>query len=156
MDSRIQKFHDVLSPFPYSIGSEIKSPKSGTTYEQRILRKDNEGNLVESPPATELSDGQIAIQGLATLFAASVEYRWCNWSTLILDDPLQSSDLIHASAFIDIIRGLVREMGYQIFISSHDIDEADFIARKCERSGIRVARCHLEGPGVDGVRYRTS
>ncbi len=98
----------------------------------------------------------MAVQGLSTLFAASTEYRWSRWPALLLDDPLQNSDLLHASAFIDILRGLIVKLGYQIFVSSHDMEEAKYIIRKCERSGINVTKCHLLGPRSNGVRVATS
>jgi DNA repair exonuclease SbcCD ATPase subunit len=157
LQSRIQEFHNVLSPFRYSIRLQSRSRASNPTrLEQTVSYQDSLGQESVSPPFAELSDGQLAVQGLSTLLAASVEYRWCRWPALLLDDPLQSTDLIHTSAFIDIVRGLVKDLGYQIFISSHDLDEAEYIARKCERSNIDVGRCHLLGPGINGVRYECS
>ncbi|MDF1812492.1 MAG: hypothetical protein P1V20_09760 [Verrucomicrobiales bacterium] len=150
LSSRIQKFHDVLSSFRYEISLETKTAKGGTKLNQRVNRKGNSTDWVH--PLAELSDGQISVQGLATLFAASTEYRWSRWPSVLLDDPLQSSDLLHASAFIDILRGLIKDLKYQVFLSSHDLEEARYIIRKCERSGIDVSQCHLLGPGVNGVR----
>ncbi|PHQ33154.1 AAA family ATPase [Rhodopirellula bahusiensis] len=155
LTNRIQRFHDVLSPFRYQIEWTAKTAAGGGTKLTQSVSRSDGGSHREAPPLAELSDGQISVQGLATLFAASTEYRWSRWPALLLDDPLQSSDLLHASAFIDIIRGLIRDLGYQIFLSSHDMEEAQYIMRKCERSGITVTRCHLLGPGVNGVRWTT-
>lgn len=153
LTSRIQRFHDVLSPFRYQIEWAAKTAPSGGTKLTQSVSYSSGGLHREAPPMAELSDGQISVQGLATLLAASTEYRWSRWPALLLDDPLQSSDLLHASAFIDIIRGLISDLGYQIFLSSHDMEEAKYIIRKCERSDITVTQCHLLGPGVNGVRW---
>jgi len=153
--TRIQRFHDVLSPFRYQIGWEAKTIRGSMELRQSVS---NESGLEtnSSTPQVELSDGQMAVQGLATLFAASTEYRWSRWPALLLDDPLQSSDLLHTSAFIDILRGLITQLGYQVFLSSHDMEEAKYIIRKCERSGISVRKCHLLGPRSNGVEVATS
>ena len=114
--TRIQRFHDVLSPFRYQIGWEAKTIRGSMELRQSVS---NESGLEtnSSNPQVELSDGQMAVQGLATLFAASTEYRWSRWPALLLDDPLQSSDLLHTSAFIDILRGLITQLQYQVFLS---------------------------------------
>ena len=140
--ARIQHFHDVLSPFRFKIEMEASTQRRTTKLRQRVSNQ-NISSSVSTDPQVELSDGQMAVQGLSTLFAASTEYCWSKWQTLLLDDPLQSSDLLHASAFIDIVRGLVTNLNYQIFLSSHDIEEAKYVIRKCERSGIDVVKCHL-------------
>ena len=152
--TRIQRFHDVLSPFRYQIEWEAKTIRGSMELRQSVS---NESGLEtnSSTPQVELSDGQMAVQGLATLFAASTEYRWSRWPALLLDDPLQSSDLLHTSAFIDILRGLITQLGYQVFLSSHDMEEAKYIIRKCERSGISVRKCHLLGPRSNGVEVAT-
>lgn len=153
--TRIQRFHDVLSPFRYQIGWEARTNRGSMELRQSVS---NDAGLEtnSSNPLVELSDGQMAVQGLSTLFAASTEYRWSRWPALLLDDPLQSSDLLHTSAFIDILRGLITQLDYQVFLSSHDMEEAKYIIRKCERSGIGVTKCHLLGPRLNGVEVAIS
>ena len=153
--TRIQRFHDVLSPFRYQIGWEAKTIRGSMELRQSVSSESGL-DTNSSTPQVELSDGQMAVQGLATLFAASTEYRWSRWPALLLDDPLQSSDLLHTSAFIDILRGLIIQLGYQVFLSSHDMEEAKYIIRKCERSGISVRKCHLLGPRSNGVEAMIS
>ncbi|WP_197170700.1 hypothetical protein [Novipirellula aureliae] len=153
--TRIQQFHNVLSPFRYQIGWKTRTVRGAIELRQSVSRESGLASQ-ETPPQLELSDGQMAVQGLSTLLAASTEYRWSRWPALLLDDPLQSSDLLHTSAFIDIIRGLIVELGYQVFLSSHDMEEAKYIIRKCERSGINVTKCHLLGPRSNGVRAECS
>lgn len=156
---KIGEYQSVLSPFPHRFGLVAKTQKSGAKLSQPIEYERRPGakkRSVENTASTELSDGQISTLGLSTLFAASTQYQWSRWRALLLDDPLQASDIIHTSAFLDIIRGLIIKRGYQIFLSSHDLDEARYIIRKCERSGVAVTHCHIKGPGVDGVCVETS
>tara|TARA_R110002167_G_scaffold148524_2_gene341502 strand:- start:12853 stop:15930 length:3078 start_codon:yes stop_codon:yes gene_type:complete len=153
--TRIQRFHDVLSPFRYHIDWKARSVRGAMELRQSVSRESG-SDAQSASPQVELSDGQMAVQGLSTLFAASTEYRWSRWPALLLDDPLQSSDLLHTSAFIDILRGLIANLGYQVFLSSHDMEEAKYIIRKCEHSGINVTKCHLLGPRSKGVRVDIS
>ena len=46
-----------------------------------------------------------------------------------MDDPLQHNDVIHASAFMDLMRQLVRRLDYQIIMSTHDSAEAAYLIR---------------------------
>jgi len=40
--------------------------------------------------------------------------------------------LIHATAFFDVLRNLVRFEGYQIIVSTHDNEQAGFLRRKLD------------------------
>jgi exonuclease SbcC len=101
-----------------------------------------------------LSEGQASIKALSFLMAASTSYQWSRWKALILDDPLQYNDLVHKAAFLDLLRPLVLTQGYQVIISTHDLEEAEFIERKCRNADIRVGSCHLLGLGTSGVVMR--
>src|SRR5207253_618507 len=56
------------------------------------------------PPQVLLSEGQLAANGFSILCAASTAYPWSRWRSLLLDDPLQHNDIIHAAAFVDLMR----------------------------------------------------
>jgi exonuclease SbcC len=68
-----------------------------------------------------------------------------------MDDPLQHNDVIHASAFIDLLSRLVRDAGYQVVLSTHDAGEADYIARKCQSAGVELRRCDLPTRTRQGI-----
>jgi len=76
------------------------------------------------------SEGQLSALSVSALLAASTTFSWSRWRGLLLDDPLQHNDIIHASAFMDLLRQMVRELGYQVILSTHDSSEAEFLARK--------------------------
>lgn len=104
------------------------------------------------PPQLVLSEGQMAANGFSILCAASTAYRWSRWRALLLDDPLQHNDIIHAAAFVDVMRNLVEIEGYQLLMSSHKRDEGEFIARKFDAAGLPCTVVELTAASKDGVR----
>lgn len=113
---------------------------------------DNAQYKTTLPPQLVLSEGQMAANGFSILCAASTAYRWSRWRALLLDDPLQHNDIIHAAAFVDVMRNLVELEGYQLFMSSHKRDEGEFIARKFDAAGLPCTVVELVGASKAGVR----
>jgi hypothetical protein len=103
-----------------------------------IVRREADGSTtqLEMNPNLYFSEGQLSALSVAALLAASTTFGWSRWRGLLLDDPLQHNDVIHASAFMDLLRQMVRELGYQIILSTHDSAEAEFLGRKCRSAGI--------------------
>ena len=113
------------------------------------------------PPQVVLSEGQMAANGFSILCAASTAYPWSTWRALLLDDPLQHNDIIHAAAFVDVMRNLVELKRYQLIMSSHDRAEGEFFARKFDAAGLPCTVIALTAPSRDGVkseppRYNTA
>jgi DNA repair protein SbcC/Rad50 len=119
-----------------------------------ILAKDVRGN--EVIPELYLSEGQLGAVNLALLFSANLTYPWSRWPAILIDDPLQYSDIVSASAFMDLICNLVKERNMQIILSTHDSGEADFCRRKCIAAKIQTQDCQLLANSQDGVQYRNS
>ena len=113
---------------------------------------DNAQYKTNLPPQLVLSEGQMAANGFSILCAASTAYRWSRWRALLLDDPLQHNDIIHAAAFVDVMRNLVELEGYQLIMSSHKRDEGEFIARKFDAAGLPCTVVELIGASRNGVR----
>jgi DNA repair exonuclease SbcCD ATPase subunit len=107
--------------------------------------------VVEMNPNLYFSEGELSALSVSALFAASTRFRWSRWRALLLDDPLQHTDVIHASAFADLIADLVRHLSYQLIISTHDSTEASFIARKLESAAIPVKICEFLPRGPSGL-----
>lgn len=103
-----------------------------------------------------LSEGQASVKALSFLLAASTAHPWSRWRALLLDDPLQYNDLVHKAAFLDMLRPLVRAKAYQVILSTHDLEEARFIERKCRNAGIAFNLCRLHADGKNGVAYSIS
>jgi hypothetical protein len=105
------------------------------------------------PPQLVLSEGQLAANGFSILCAASTAYPWSRWRALLLDDPLQHNDIIHTAAFVDVMRNMVEQEGYQLIMSSHDRAETDFITRKFDAAGLPCSTITLTAPSADGVQF---
>lgn len=104
-------------------------------------------------PALVHSEGQMAALGVSMLAAASLTYPWSRWRALVLDDPLQHNDAIHASAFADLMSNIVRDRGYQLLLSTHDAAQAEFLRRKFESRRIPCTLLNLLGAGQEGVEW---
>ncbi|BDU21580.1 AAA family ATPase [Dyella sp. GSA-30] len=105
-------------------------------------------------PALVHSEGQMAALGVSMLAAASLTYPWSRWRALILDDPLQHNDAIHASAFADLMGNIVRDRRYQLLLSTHDVAQAEFLRRKFDSRGIPCSLLNLLGTGREGVEWK--
>jgi len=110
-------------------------------------------DAVEERLRTSLTTG--VDNGVARLLSMSTAYRWSRWPALLLDDPLQHHDQIHAAAFIEVLRHLVRDRKYQVILSIQDEDLADSLRRKMEVVGIECVTCRYRGLGPTGVLYST-
>ncbi|WP_287338877.1 AAA family ATPase [Mesorhizobium sp.] len=108
-------------------------------------------HIGEIDPMLVHSEGQMSALAVSMLCAASLTFPWSRWRALILDDPLQHNDAIHAAAFADLMGSLVREKGYQILLSTHDLAQAEFLQRKFAARGILCATLSLLGAGREGV-----
>lgn len=117
------------------------------------LRKGIGGETsIEMNPNLYFSEGQLAALSISALFAASTCFRWSRWKALLLDDPLQHSDVIHASAFVDVIANLVKELGYQVIVSTHDEAEFEYMANKFRSASIPLSLCELRVKGSIGPK----
>lgn len=104
-------------------------------------------------PALVHSEGQMAALGVSMLAAASLTYPWSRWRALILDDPLQHNDAIHASAFVDLMGNIVKDRRYQLLLSTHDVAQAEFLRRKFDSRRIPCSLLNLLGTGREGVEW---
>lgn len=154
LSERITSFIRILSPFDYryNIEAHLTSTRARTSSSIDVPSFQS-SDLVSRDADTWLSEGQSSALGLSVLLGASTVYRWSRWRALLLDDPLQSTDLIHAAAFADVVRGLISDEGYQVIVSTHSNDEADFLVRKCHSADIPVQQLSLLSLGAKGVQY---
>ena len=125
----------------FGMGLHYRDPLDDALYDTQL------------PPQVVLSEGQLAANGFSILCAASTAYPWSRWRALLMDDPLQHNDIIHAAAFVDLMRNLVELQRYQLIMSSHDRGEAEFIRRKFDAAGLPCTVINLTAPSKAGVRY---
>ena len=132
------------------VGLELEFDRNAVRQRARRLAKAPPG-VAELDPLLVHSEGQMAALAVSMLCAASVTFSWSRWRALVMDDPLQHNDVVHASAFADLMRNLVRERGYQVFLSTHDAGQADFLRRKFLAGGVPCTTVQLVGRGEDGT-----
>lgn len=118
-----------------------------------IVRSELDGSTsqVDMNPSFYFSEGQLSALSVAALLAASTTFGWSRWRGLLLDDPLQHNDVIHASAFMDLLRQMVLGLGYQVILSTHDSAEAEFLSRKCRSAGMPYRVHELIPCGAAGL-----
>lgn len=132
-------------------GIGIRFKVNGKRVEQASVKTDQPSDLGDVDPMLVHSEGQMAALGVSLLCAASLTFPWSRWKALILDDPLQHNDAIHASAFADFIGNLVEAKQYQVILSSHDAAQAEFLQRKFSARDISCKVVSLLGMGPRGV-----
>jgi len=124
---------------------------ASATTAQALLSFQLDENKPNKNPLLYLSEGQLAAVSLCLLFGASTIYPWSRWKALLLDDPLHHNDSIHSAAFVDVIRNLIKYKGYQIVVSTHDMEQAGYFLRKCANAGIETQYWHLYGRSENGI-----
>ena len=102
------------------------------------------------------SEGQIADLQLSFMLAMANKYSWTPWKALLLDDPMQHHDLVHISSVVDVLRDYIADSGYQVMLSTHDLLQADYYARKFKNDGIKYKIYQLvaEKGGVSAERIQ--
>jgi len=94
------------------------------------------------------SEGQLAALQISSMITASILLPWSRWPALLLDDPLQHADVIKVGAFADLMRSLAQDRGHQIFLTTHDAVQADFIAAKFRSTGLPASIVRFDRQGM--------
>jgi len=101
-------------------------------------------------PQFVFSSGQRRITGLAFLLSVHLSRQWCNWQTLLLDDPVQHIDDYRALNLVEVLSAIRRD-GRQIICAVEDIALANLLCRRLgSYEGQSGALLTLE-PGPQGV-----
>lgn len=157
LNGLIDDFNEALLSTPgESVRLNAAYHKDRTQFDMGLHYRDPLDDAIydtDLPPQVVLSEGQLAANGFSILCAASTAYPWSRWRALLLDDPLQHNDIIHAAAFVDLMRNLVEVQNYQLIMSSHDRGEAEFIRRKFDAASLPCSVIALTAPSKSGVRY---
>jgi exonuclease SbcC len=89
------------------------------------------------------SEAQITDVQFSFLLAMAQTYQWSPWKALLLDDPTQHHDLVHASSVFDILRDYIVDHGFQVVLATHDSVQAKFFMRKLQNDGIPCSLYNL-------------
>lgn len=133
-----ERFHTIAATYKPAARS------AGLSFKVALGGMDTEAEYI-------LSEGQLGEVSLATMLAASTAFPWSRWRVLLLDDPTQYNDLIHSTALFDVLRNLSRFAGYQIFVSTHETEQASFLRRKLDAIDVPWVDCRYVGHSDNGI-----
>jgi DNA repair exonuclease SbcCD ATPase subunit len=157
LNDLISAFNDALLTNPgMSVAFNTEYFADRTEFNTQLQQRTMAGTAPiwrEINPRLILSEGQLAANGFSILCSASISYSWSSWRALLLDDPLQHNDVIHAAAFTDLMRNLVELRGYQVLMSSHDRAETEFIERKFSAACVPCTVVQLIADSPRGVTF---
>ncbi|WP_447870445.1 AAA family ATPase [Serratia fonticola] len=106
------------------------------------------GELV--PVQAIASEAQLTDLQLTFLLSMALDHQWSSWRGLLLDDPTQHHDLVHAASVFDLLRDYIVDHGFQVVIATHDALQARYFMRKLQNDGIE-ARLWSLVPTPEGV-----
>lgn len=96
------------------------------------------------------SQAQMTDLQLSFMLSMATVHQWSPWKALLLDDPTQHHDLVHASSVFDVLRDFIAEHDFQVVLTTHDAQQARFLMRKLNNDGIDVRLWKLE-PSQHGM-----
>ena len=96
------------------------------------------------------SEAQMTDLQLTFLLSMALNHRWSPWRALLLDDPTQHHDLVHAASVFDVLRDYIVTHDFQVVIATHDALQARFFMRKLQNDGIDARMWSLT-PKTEGV-----
>jgi len=108
-------------------------------------------------PQFLFSSGQRRAAGLAFLLAVHLSRPWCQWRSILLDDPVQHVDDYRALNLVEVLSA-IRRSGRQVVIAVEDPSLADLLCRRLRSSsaepgvridldaGLELPRIHMISP----------
>ncbi|MCG6278463.1 hypothetical protein K6U59_16835 [Vibrio vulnificus] len=150
-----------IEPLWQSLLSRVVREKRFSQTGLEVNRKYNKAHAHVNVPLSNravnaskvASEAQKTDLQLTFLLSMALANPWSPWRALLLDDPTQHHDLVHASAIFDVLRDYILEYGFQLLMTTHDPVQARFMSRKLENDGIQVRIVNLV-PEVDGVKAK--
>jgi chromosome segregation protein len=90
-------------------------------------------------PQFLFSSGQRRAAGLAFLLAVHLSRPWCNWRSLLLDDPVQHIDDYRALNLVEVLAA-IRRTGRQVIVSVEDTALANVLCRRLRSASGDIGR----------------
>lgn len=158
----IQKKISMVVPLWRTLLNRIvREPRFGKT----DLRYYSERNKAKAEIHVNLGEHEVSVASIASeaqmtdiqlsfLLSMSLTHAWSPWKALLLDDPTQHHDLVHASAVFDLLRDFISDHGYQVVIATHDAAQARYFLRKLLNDGVEARIINLH-PSEGGVTVKS-
>ena len=115
-----------------------EAPLLSNTISRNIPKATTSANIHDQKVdiAKIASEAQLTDLQLTLMLSLANQYQWTPWKALLLDDPTQHHDLVHASSVFDVLRDYIIDLDYQVMMSTHDSIQARFFQRKLENEGV--------------------
>ncbi|GGE49967.1 exonuclease SbcC [Pedobacter psychrotolerans] len=136
----------VVNPRFVETQLESYSYRNKSQAEVKINLHDEQVSVMEVASEAQATDLQLTF-----MLSMASTYKWTPWKSLLLDDPTQHHDLVHASGVFDLLRDYITDQGFQVLMGTHDVIQAKFFQRKLENENIDVKLWRLIA-NDDGVR----
>lgn len=136
----------VVNPRFVETQLESYSFRNKSQAEVKINLHDEQVSVMEVASEAQATDLQLTF-----MLSMASSYKWTPWKTLLLDDPTQHHDLVHASGVFDLLRDYIADQDFQILMGTHDAVQAKFFQRKLQNENIDVKLWRLIA-NDDGVR----
>jgi len=155
IQSKVESIEPLWRSLLNRVVREQRFSKTGLEF----TKKYNKAHAMVSVPISRasVSASKVASEAQKTdlqltfLLSMALASPWSPWKALLLDDPTQHHDLVHASAIFDLLRDYISEYGFQLIVTTHDPVQANFLRRKLESDGIEVKIIELV-PSSGGVK----
>ncbi|MGX9190421.1 AAA family ATPase [Stenotrophomonas sp. Ker107b] len=164
LSTEIDSVHDyigaVVPSWQALLKRIVREPRfSGTTlglqnrYRRPVASVSVQMNGEEMAAPLIASEAQMTDLQLTFLLSMALHHKWSNWRALLLDDPTQHHDLVHASSVFDVLRDYIVDHGFQLVLATHDAAQARYFKRKLMNDGLE-ARIWSLVPEDGGVAAR--
>jgi exonuclease SbcC len=84
------------------------------------------------------SEAQATDLQLTFMLSMASRYKWTQWKSLLLDDPTQHHDLVHAAGVFDLLRDYIIDQDFQVLMGTHDSVQGKFFQRKLQNENVDV------------------
>ncbi|MBC7759506.1 MAG: AAA family ATPase [Phormidesmis sp. FL-bin-119] len=136
----------VVNPRFVNTQLDSYSLRNKSQAEVKINLHDTQVSVMDVASEAQATDLQLTF-----MLSMASSYKWTPWKSLLLDDPTQHHDLVHASGVFDLLRDYITDQGFQILMGTHDAVQGKFFQRKLQNENIDVKLWRLIA-NDDGVR----
>lgn len=136
----------VVNPRFVETQLESYSYRNKSQAEVKISLHNEQVSVMEVASEAQATDLQLTF-----MLSMASTYKWTPWKSLLLDDPTQHHDLVHASGVFDLLRDYIIDQGFQILMGTHDAVQAKFFQRKLQNENVDVKLWRLVS-NSDGVK----
>ncbi|MEH7274706.1 AAA family ATPase [Neobacillus vireti] len=136
----VQKIYSKLNSHPIFNKVNFKKEKRYGTF--KLLLNVLSDNEVEANPTYIYSAAQINTIALSLFLSMAITQEWCSLNIVAMDDPIQSMDSLNSLAYIDFLRQLTDQEGYnkQLIISTHDSSFFELMQKKFQLFDVAIIR----------------